>query len=185
MRRTAGIGLIGLAVLAGCSGGGGSGSNGGGAHLTTPPVPAGWKTVTHDEIGVDVPADWQVKPWESNCGVQSPTVFLGPQGRVTPCATAAPGTVVIIGAYAYAGVQKPVITHINGMEATEVVVHQTVTQPVAGTVTTIWIRLISGTPTGVPLGLFVYAGESTDFPGGGPGMAAKIVSTIHGTVASS
>lgn len=189
MRRTASIGLVVLGVLTGCSGGGsggtGSGGGSGAGHLTTPPLPAGWKTVSHEEIGVDVPADWTVKTWQPTCGVETPTVYLGPEGQLLRCTTTAPGALVKIGAYAYQGEQKPTVTHINGMEATEVVVTQAVTAPVAGTITNIWVRLVSNTPTGLPLGLFISAGESADFPGGGPGMAAKIAASIHATVGSS
>lgn len=188
MRRWAGIGLVVLAGLAGCSGGGGKGPSGSAANIprTTPPLPNGWKEVkTRFEIAVDVPSDWPVVNWRSTCGVQTPTVYLGPEGQPPKCASFAPGAWVKIGAYAYTGPQKYTITHINGMEATKVVIQQPVTQPVAGTVTNIWVRLVANTPTGLPLGLFVSAGESPAFPGGGPGMAEKIVSTIHGTVGSS
>lgn len=185
MRRTAGLGLAFMAVLAGCGGGGAGSGSGGGGQRSTPPLPSGWKVVTRGEIGVDVPSDWLVKPWEPTCGVKTPTVYLGPEGQLQRCTTTDPGALVVIGAYAYTGPVKPVITHINGMEATEVVVHQPVTQPLSGTVTNIWVRLVANTPTGIPLGLFVSAGESTTFPGGGPGVAEKIASTIHGTVGSS
>lgn len=176
-------------AAAACSGGGpgqGSGGGTGSTARTTPPLPAGWKAVnTKYEIAVDVPADWRVMNWQATCGVQAPTVYIGPQGSPAKCTTYAVGTEVDIGAFAYQGTQKPVTTRINGMEAQEVVVHNPYAGPPSGEVTSIWVRLLSNTPTGTGLGLRVVAGESTAFPGGGPGLAAKIVSTIHGTVASS
>ena len=189
MRHRVGIVTVAMSVLvAGCAGGGGTGGSGSApsAPRTTPALPAGWKAVnTKYEIAVDVPADWPVVPWTASCGVATPTVYIGPQGAPSKCTTYATGAEVVIGAFAYQGAQKPVTTTINGMTATEVVVHTPYAGPPAGTVTSIWVRLVSNTPTGVPLGIYVVAGESADFPGGGPGMAAKIVSTIHGTVASS
>lgn len=150
---------------------------------TVPPLPPGWKEVTHERFAVDVPADWTVTKWQPTCGVQAPTVYLGPEGeRLDRCTTYAYGAQVDIGAFVYQGPQTPIHTEINGLDAYVVVTRTDVAGPPTGTVTRIWVKVTS---TVGALGLYIVSGESADFPGGGPGMAEKIEGTIHLAVAGS
>src|SRR5579862_2233403 len=188
VRSSAGVGLaVLMAVMTGgCAAPGGAkaGSTGTLPTPVTPPVPAGWKTVLHNRFAIDVPADWQVMNWQQSCGVQTPTVYLGPEGQRFGyrCTMVANGAEVDIGAFAYQGSQRAVITHINGLQVDEVVTHSFVAGPPSGTVTEMWLHVLS--PVG-GLSFFLAVGESTALPGGGPGMAAKIVSTIHLDVSGS
>jgi len=68
---------------------------------TSLPIPAGWKTVTYHGVGVDVPRDWQVEPWRPTCGVETPTVFIGPaKPFAIACVSNPPeGAEVVLGAF--------------------------------------------------------------------------------------
>jgi hypothetical protein len=183
MRRIAGLGLVVLAMLAGCSSSHTTTSPNGltTGPLTVPPLPAGWKVVENQVVAVDVPSSWPVEHWQPTCGVTEPVLYLGPQGQLPTCTTFAPAAEVDLGAYAYGGAIKPVIIHLNGMEATEVTQHINLPGLPGKTGTIIWVRVI--TPN--PFGLRVFAGDTTDLPGGAPGMAKEIEKTIHSTQASS
>ena len=180
MRRARAAALAGLVVMTtgGCGGAGGNRPPPPARTTKTAvPLPSGWKTVTHEHFAVDVPVDWQVTKWQPTCGVASPTVYLGPQGmRLSRCTTRAYGAEVDLGAFGYQGTEPPVVTQLNGLKVYETVVHTSIPWPPQGTVTDIWMRVVSRVGT---LGIFVSAGESAAFPGGGPGMAAKIVHTVH------
>lgn len=162
-----------LAVaLGGCSASG-SGSSPAGKG-TVPPLRAGWKTVSHEGFAVDVPDTWSVERWQPTCGVQSPTVYLGPEGLLPRCSSTAPGAEVVIGAYSHpAGRVK---TTINGLTAyvskTEVPYSGT---PTSATITEAWVEMVGKTS----LGLYFAIPESTSLPGGAPGLANELIDTIH------
>jgi len=106
------VALVGLATVgAGCSTPQG---------LTTPPLPSGWTTVTYHGVGVDVPSNWTVEPWHQNCGVDVPTVFLGPeQPSVLSCPAFDPGGAeVVLGSLPFSGGTTSAATQtINGLHA--------------------------------------------------------------------
>jgi hypothetical protein len=166
-----------LGLASGCSSAqSSSGQASSGGSATTPVKPAGWKTVEGGGYAIYVPSSWTVGPWQPTCGVTVPTVYLGPQGQLPKCTTKALGAEADIGAYAYSGTQKPVTKTINGLTAYEVTTTVQVAGPPAGTVTEAWVRVYGPSH---PHGFYFYVGDSPDMPGGGPGMAEKIIDTIH------
>ena len=166
--------LVGVG-LAGCSGAATSTTAPTSATSTSAPPPAGWKTVTYDGVGIDVPNDWLVEPWRATCGVTAPTVFIGPaQPSAMSCEASPPaGAEVILGALPTNGL-KMVVTNLNGLKA----LLATQDEPDAGnlgvTITTIWVSL----PT-KDVEISVSVGDSSIVPGGAPERAEEIVQSIH------
>jgi hypothetical protein len=144
--------------------------------LPPPQAPAGWKLVTYQGIGLDVPHAWAVEPWHANCGVTFPTVFIGPEGAESlGCPTIAIGSEVVLGARLPNSGVSWTTTTINGLKAMMRTTHTIFHGHASGTSTQIWVRLASG------ISISVSVGDSSAFPGGAPGRANQIVRTIHAT----
>jgi hypothetical protein len=141
-------------------------------------VPAGWKTVTYHDVGIDVPAVWTVEPWHENCGVTAPTVFTGPaKPQFADCvALAGDASEVILGGLQFGQSGRLMTETINGLKAlvttSEKVFHGTL-----GATTTYEAVTL---PT-LGISISVYVGESSRVPGGLPGRAERVVKTIHAT----
>jgi len=141
----------------------------------SPPLPAGWKTVTYKGVGVDVPSDWLVKAWVLTCGVSTPTVFVGPaQPTEMSCEANPPaGAEVVLGALPMSG-SKSASRVLNGLTAIVATQHEVYHGNLGAGITNIWVSL----PTeGVDISVSV--GDTAVLPGGAPGRADQIVETIH------
>lgn len=152
---------IALAIVTGGCGGPG-----------TPALPSAWKTVTYRGVAIDVPKTWTVEPWTANCGVRSPTVFLGPQRLVQmKCLRdKKPAAQVVLGSLFPFPAGSGTAATINGLNA-KVVTNPT---PRRNDVTSIWVRLPDK-----GFSIAVAVGQSADLSGGAPGRASQIVNTIH------
>jgi len=142
---------------------------------TSLPVPAGWKTVTYHGVGIDVPSDWLVQPWRATCGVEAPTVFIGPaKPFAIACVSNPPaGAEVVLGALPMSGLAS-VSKDLNGIPA-YVVTHDAAYDGKPGVaITDIWVSLRTKNMT-----ISVSVGDSPVIPGGAPGRAQQIVQTIH------
>jgi len=139
------------------------------------PLPAGWKTVTYQGVGIDVPSDWLVEPWRLTCGVATPTVFIGPAQPLEMSCVADPpqAALVVLGALPMGGL-KSVSTELNGIMADVATQYDVYHGNLGATITNIWVSL----PTR-DVNISVSVGESSVVPGGAPGRAEQIVQTIH------
>jgi hypothetical protein len=170
--------VLGTATLiTGCSGG---------ANSST--VPPGWKGVGYQGVAIDVPQSWAVMPWRATCGVNTPTVFVGPGGPYG--GIACPG--LALGAMVELGATTPDLGRlwttetINGLRV-EVSTERSNEQGfilgrglVSGPVTTTWVNVPGGVGSHA-VAVYVSTGDTRRFPGGDPGMTQQIVSTIHRT----
>lgn len=146
--------------------------------LSTPPLPTGWKTVDYHGVGVDVPGTWTVEPWRANCGVSTPTVYIGPEGEsYLNCPLYTPGGAeVVLGSLPFTGTSAPAQPgNINGLPSLVVSDREHVEcGPGNGVMFRDWVTL----PT-KGLSISVWVAESTTCPGGAPGRTDQIVQTIH------
>lgn len=170
MRPQRGLWLLVLSLtlmcIAGCSG----------ETTSIPPLPTGWKTVTHRDVGIDVPSDWSVAPWHPNCFVPEPTVFIGPEGRsALSCPKYVSGVAeVVLGARPYPD-DLAATENLNGLEAFVIVNQEPLHHPYQRSMlTTIYVTL----PTKDMIITLSVAG-SLRVPGGSPGRAEQILHTIH------
>jgi hypothetical protein len=155
-----------LTYMTGCSG----------TTTSIPPLPTGWKTVTHRGVGVDVPRDWTVKPWHQNCSVPQPTVFVGPEGRTAlSCPKYISGVAeVVLGALPLLD-QHTVTENLNGLAASVTISDEPFHHPhLASTVTRISVNLPTKDMT-----ISLSIAESPKVPGGAAGRAEEILHTIH------
>ena len=108
---------------------------------TSSPLPPGWKTVTYQGVGIDVPRDWAVEPWRPTCGVETPTVFIGPaKPFAIACVSNPPmGAEVVLGALPMSGAASA-SKNFNGIPAT-VFTQGAMSNGDAGvTITNVWYR---------------------------------------------
>ncbi|HUZ10381.1 MAG TPA: hypothetical protein VMU76_09465 [Acidimicrobiales bacterium] len=159
--------LLGALLLAGCSTSGPS----------PRAVPSGWKVVHYKNVTVDVPHTWTVVAWHPTCGVFTPTVFLGPQKLSAISCPAIlsrtpPAAEVVLGAIAPSPLLFWAQRTINGVQVGVRTGHSVAD---GHRITTMWVRA----PYDSNLTVYVSVGEASALPGGGPGRAARIVSSIH------
>ena len=162
--------LVMAAVLAGCSG-------------STSALPPGWKVVSYNHIGIDVPASWKVEPFP-NCPPQVPTVLLGTGSSDLMCSRANTFAAVV-----ELGVPVPLPPpHVDGVDVIGPV-HEDINGLRAVVTSFIHKGLCADRPVTVTgesvifparrTNVVVTAAESTSCPGGAPGRAGEIVNTIH------
>ena len=129
-------------------------------------------------VGVDVPSDWMVEPWHQNCGVNTPTVFIGPeQLSVLSCPAFTPGGAeVVLGSLPFKGAGPHAQSeNVNGLTAQ--VVSETMDAQCGHRTTTFskaWVTLPAKGFT-----ISISAAESPVCRGGSPGMATQIQGSIH------
>jgi len=164
------LAVLGVVGLASCSG----------STLSTPALPAGWKTVTYHGIAVDVPTAWVVQPWRQNCGVTTPTVFIGPaKPFLLYCPEFTTGVAeVVLGALPVGRGLSTESENINGLSARVMTAaeRQFFHGHGAGEVS---ITTIDVTLPARGVSISVSVGGSAGVPGGAPGRAEQIVQTIH------
>jgi hypothetical protein len=142
---------------------------------TSSAIPAGWKTVTYEGLGIDVPRAWLVERWRLTCGVAMPTVFIGPaQPLAMNCVADPPqAALVVLGALPVRAV-KSIPTELNGIRADLATQYEVYHGNLGATIADISVSLPSANVT-----ISVSVGESSAVPGGARGRAEQIVNTIH------
>ncbi len=172
-RRVAGGVVLAVLVLAACASP---------ARVRTgvgiPRLPPGWRTVTYRDVAVDVPGTWAVRPWHESCGVRVPTVFVGPAKPATADCVVLAGDAseVILGGLQFGPTGRPRIEMLNGWKAVVTTSGALFHGPLGAGSTYAAVTL----PT-LGVSISVYAGESARIPGGAPGRAEQIVTTVHAT----
>jgi hypothetical protein len=163
------LAVLGVVGLTSCSG----------STLLTPALPTGWKTVIYHGIAVDVPTAWVVEPWRQNCGVTTPTAFIGPaKPSLLFCPAFTTGAAeVVLGALPVGRGLSTESEKINGLSA---LARTTTERDVFhGNGATVTITTIDVTLPARGVSITVSVGGSAGVPGGAPGRAEQIVQTIH------
>jgi len=172
VRRALALFVFSLLMLTGCT-------PGHPTRLETPARPAGWKTVTYHGIGIDVPRQWTVQRWVPNCGADTPTVYIGPEGvSDLNCPAFSTGAAEVVLGALHRTLGPSRSATLNGISTTvSTMQQQEVFHGTCGCSV-----VITSLEVAVPsyrLSIYVHAGDNPSLPGGGPGRADQIVHTIH------